>query len=317
VGKALACLLLAAAGMLLAGAAQAQVPRAFVAAQGSDTNASLNCSLAQPCRTFQAAVGVVNAGGEVVALDSAGFGAVTIGKSVAITAPPGVYASIAVLSGNGVTIATSGVQVTLTGLTIEGPAGNTGASSFGVNMSAGTALNIENCVISNFTVGNGLPGSSSGVNVTTPARVRIAGSVIRNNFFGVYVDAGAQLDVLRTQMLDNFSAGVLVDASTAATTHATVTESLVSNSGWGLAVNPTPTTGNAQLAAFRTTLSANGIGAIAQGANTALTLSECMLAGNKYAYSVALGALESLGNNTIRQNSNLSLEGSLTVVPPM
>ena len=36
----------------------------------------LTCSLATPCRTFNAAIGVVNAGGEVVILDTAGYGPV-------------------------------------------------------------------------------------------------------------------------------------------------------------------------------------------------------------------------------------------------
>ena len=31
--------------------------------------------MTQPCRNFNAAIGVVNAGGEVVALDSGGYGA--------------------------------------------------------------------------------------------------------------------------------------------------------------------------------------------------------------------------------------------------
>ena len=64
--------------------------RTFVSAQtGNDANTANNCSLTQPCRNFNAAIGVVNAGGEVVALDSGGYGATTISKAVTLTSPLG------------------------------------------------------------------------------------------------------------------------------------------------------------------------------------------------------------------------------------
>ena len=52
----------------LAAAAHAQPQRTFVSAQrGADANTANNCSVTQPCRNFGAAIGVVRAGGEVVA----------------------------------------------------------------------------------------------------------------------------------------------------------------------------------------------------------------------------------------------------------
>jgi hypothetical protein len=45
--------------------------RVFVASYGSDTNP---CTFGSPCKTFQVAVDAVEAGGEVTAIDSAGFG---------------------------------------------------------------------------------------------------------------------------------------------------------------------------------------------------------------------------------------------------
>ena len=55
------------------------------------------CSLAAPCRTFAAALGQTNAGGEIVVLDSAGYGPMTINKAVSIVVPPGIYAGVSVL----------------------------------------------------------------------------------------------------------------------------------------------------------------------------------------------------------------------------
>src|SRR5215471_2586593 len=61
--------------------AQAQPARVFVAAQGNDANP---CTFALPCRTFQRAHNAVAAGGEIDVLDPAGYGAVTITKSISI-----------------------------------------------------------------------------------------------------------------------------------------------------------------------------------------------------------------------------------------
>jgi hypothetical protein len=54
------------------------VQRTFVASFGLTANAAFNCSLAKPCRAFNEALGVTSADGEVVVLDSAGYGPVTI-----------------------------------------------------------------------------------------------------------------------------------------------------------------------------------------------------------------------------------------------
>src|SRR5580658_7732505 len=94
-GTAIAC-------SLLATPAQAQRARVFVASYGSDSNP---CTFGSPCRTFQQAHNTVADGGEITAIDSAGFDPVTITKSVTITSPAGVEAGIAAASaGNAITI---------------------------------------------------------------------------------------------------------------------------------------------------------------------------------------------------------------------
>jgi len=78
--------------LALTAVAYAAPQRTFVSAQhGDDANTANNCSVTLPCRNFNAAIGVVNAGGEVVALDSAGYGPVTISKAVTLTLKPGTY----------------------------------------------------------------------------------------------------------------------------------------------------------------------------------------------------------------------------------
>src|SRR5690348_12464365 len=97
--------------------AAAQVTRTFVSGLGSDSNP---CSRTAPCRTFSQALMGTGAGGEVVVLDSAGYGPFAITQAVSVTAPPGVYAGISVFSGDGIDIhAASTDAVILRGLTIN------------------------------------------------------------------------------------------------------------------------------------------------------------------------------------------------------
>ena len=126
--------------------AQAQRARVFVASYGSDSNP---CSFTQPCRTFQAAVTAVLAGGEVTAIDSAGFSPMTINKAVTITSPPGIEAGIAPSAGGtAITIAAGPTDVVvLRGLTLEGAA--TGQTE--IAFADGAGLEILDCVIRNFT----------------------------------------------------------------------------------------------------------------------------------------------------------------------
>src|SRR5262245_22786913 len=94
----------------------AAVQRTFVGQNGLDINP---CSITQPCRSFGAAIGRTVPGGEVIVLDSAGYGVVTITQSVSIIAPQGVYAGISVMSGQtGITVNGAGIIVVLRGLSI-------------------------------------------------------------------------------------------------------------------------------------------------------------------------------------------------------
>ena len=116
------------------------VKRTFVASTGSNANP---CSIAAPCRDFAYAITQTSVGGEVIVLDSAGYGAVAITKSVSIIAPAGIYAGISVSSGDGVTVNAPAAIVVLRGLSINGQGGDRG-----ISLQAAARLRVENCVIS-------------------------------------------------------------------------------------------------------------------------------------------------------------------------
>src|SRR5260370_33559050 len=114
--------------MTLSASGQAQ--RTFVSGKGSDNNP---CSLAAPCRTFFTAVGAVGSGGEVIVLDSAGYGAFQINKSVTVTVPPGVYAGISVFSGDGISINAGSTDVVI----LRGVGLNQFGGTNGINFTSG------------------------------------------------------------------------------------------------------------------------------------------------------------------------------------
>src|SRR6476469_3862487 len=99
--------------------ARAQATRTWVSGVGDDVNP---CSRTAPCKTFAGAISKTAANGEINALDSGGFGAINITKSITIDGA-GAQASILALNVNGVIINGAGITVTLRNLSINGAGG--------------------------------------------------------------------------------------------------------------------------------------------------------------------------------------------------
>ena len=169
----------------LATPAFAQLTQTYVSGAGKDT---FPCTREKPCRTFAAALAAVAAEGEVIVLDSAGYGLVTIDKAVSIVAPPGVYAGVPQSGGaTGVTVnAPAGAVVVLRGLTIKRAA--EGFGGFGLRFNSGGQLHVENCVIEG-------PFADAVVAGATSARLFIRDTSIRG---GIDEDA---LDIFNTETL--------------------------------------------------------------------------------------------------------------------
>jgi len=172
---------------IIAGSAFAVAPqRTFVASYGNDL---WPCSLVQPCRGFQAAINAVAPTGEVVALDSAGYGTMEIHKSVSVIVPPGIHAGLSPSTGiplpgypgqYGVVLIDiqDADVVVLRGLNIN----HQGAVTGGIEWisTRGGKLQIEDVVV------NGFPGE--GLYMQAPAgRLSIKDSIFRNNTKGIYL----------------------------------------------------------------------------------------------------------------------------------
>jgi len=217
-----------AAALALPAVAAAAPQRTFVASSGDDSNP---CTLAQPCRGFTAALAAVNSGGEILVLDSAGYGPVTIDKSVSIVAAPGAYAGITVSSGNGITIATAGIDVRLKGLTINGLGG-----TYGVHVTAGNSLRIEDCAIANI---------SWGVRVDGPMLLMVSNTRFdHDGGAGIWVQDGTTVSVTDSEFTQaNQGLNVLV-TTTPSTTRVSVARSTFTRVYTALHALGAPTTGN-------------------------------------------------------------------------
>jgi len=248
----IACALLA---IVTNTACEASAQRTFVASNGVDTNP---CSIAQPCRSFGAAIAKTVPAGEVIVQDSAGYGVVTITQSVSIIAPSGVYAGISVPAGQtGVTVNGGVIVVVLRGLSING---TFSAGSQGVSFVQGQRLRIEDCVITGM-------GSTGIADSAVASELTILDTVVRDNGgagINLTVDASLLLDGVRVE--HNAGDGVLVSAPSNGA-NATVRNSVLSYNGQaGIAAFMPPDPATTRIVVENSLLSKNsGDGAFVGG----------------------------------------------------
>jgi hypothetical protein len=286
----------------LAVTAQAQ-SRVFVSGLGDDLSP---CSRTSPCRNFQRGHDAVAPGGEVVALDSAGYGPVTITKSVTITGE-GVYAGITASSGNGVTIATAGITVILRSLTIEG----LGTGDKGINATDFTVLHIENCIVNRFS-GEGIRVLPSGAGTR---KVFIKDSIFKNNgSIGIVLDgiAAPLTATVEGTRTENNNAGLLTRGSATVTVRGCLASGNL-GSGFGLDQGVT-----AVLNIESSVASNNGLG-IVTGMGATVRVSDSMVTNNTgFGYSNSTfisGTFETRANNTVAGNNGGGAQTSGSITP--
>ncbi|MEO8676111.1 MAG: right-handed parallel beta-helix repeat-containing protein [Casimicrobiaceae bacterium] len=152
-------------------------PRTAVSSKGLDTN---TCQVTLPCRSLTAALAHTAASGEIIVLDSAGYGGTLIDKSVSITAADGIYAGVTVGATGGFVINGPNIQVLLKGFVINYASGTPTAIDI---QQAGT-VRLENLQISGFAgagAGVGIDDNSS----TPDSHLLLKNVTVRNGDIGL------------------------------------------------------------------------------------------------------------------------------------
>src|SRR5579864_2605632 len=271
--------------LLWAGLAGAQASRTWVSGVGDDANP---CSRTAPCKTFAGAISKTAAGGEIDALDPAGFGALTITKAITIDGGGGQVASVLVSGTNGIVVQAGPSDVViLRNLRING----IGTGINGIRFLTGKALSVENCDIFGFTT-HGIDiataggkvfidnttvfnNGGNGVNVSSVAltTVSIENSRFELNTFGVNASNFSQVVVRHSVANGNSSVGFLGSAAVG-TASLDIYGSMAGNNG------------------------STGVQAGGGGATSTVRISNVASFGNPNGLLVgAGGSLKSFGNN--------------------
>jgi hypothetical protein len=257
--------------------------RTYVSGLGVDTNP---CTVAAPCRTFQAALGKTVAGGEILALNSADYGPLVIDKAVTITSE-GAIGGVLAASGIGITISAGASDVVnLRGLAVDG--GKTG--SVGIQFNSGQSLNIQKSVVRNFT--------NSGINFAPSASgtLFVSDSQITNNGSkGILVANGSGAASGALSRITASANGVGVFAY-GGKVNLTVTDSVADNNQYGIGAS------SAAVMVRNSTASNNTVG-IAADQGAVVRIGQSTVTGNGTGLQTSNGGeIQSYGNNNVSGN---------------
>ena len=288
--------------MLFCATSLCAAQRTFVsAASGSDANP---CTRALPCRSFAVALLFTDPDGEVIVVDSGGYGPVTITQPVSLISPDGIYAGITSVSGNAITVnAGNAAHVVVRNLSLEPQ----GSGNRGIDAQTVAALCVEKSAVTGFDHGFSFDP------MTPAARLYIADTVVRRCNDGIYAGSGALIDADSIPFVENITALFIQNAQ------ATVRDSFAVGNDSGFwagfaayvlienseaAHNPTrfyASGGVITLSRCSATFNV-GQGIAATNSGT-IYVSESTITGNATGISPISASIFSRGNNTLQANT--------------
>ena len=278
--------------LTVASMAQAQATRTWVSGVGDDANP---CSRTAPCKTFAGAISKTATNGEIDALDPAGFGAVTITKSITIDGSPTGVAGILNAGTTGIIINMAAGDVrksaTIRGVSIQGA----GTGTRGFNILAATRVYIENCFISgqNGSPGDGIVDSRTVAN----SILEVDNTTITNNTGnGINVTAagtsGVQVHVSNSRLEGNGNTGLVLATGAKGTIYNSV---ITGHNGTGAGFF---LSGTSELSVDHCVVSNNNVGFVASAAGSTIRVSNTTAINNTTLATVAGGGVvTSYGNN--------------------
>jgi hypothetical protein len=273
--------------LMVAPAACAQATRTWVSGVGDDANP---CSRTAPCKTFAGAISKTAAGGEISALDPAGYGVVTITKAIMINGD-GTLAGILASLSNGVIVnAGANDRVVLRNLSING-AGN---GINGIRFLAGRQLTVDNVTISGFTNhGIDMALTTGGFAYIKDTRITHAVAGVRVNNAG----AGFGVATLDNVRLEHLTNGIDIAANARVVIRNSVLSGSSSN---GVLLSTASSVGNIDNCVFSFN-NLNGLALNAAGATARVTRSSFF--NNSIGIGITAGTVHSDGSNVFGGNS--------------
>jgi hypothetical protein len=275
--------------LALASGAYAQATRTWVSGVGDDANP---CSRTAPCKTFAGAISKTAAGGEINAIDPAGYGAVTITKSITINGA-GTMASALVAGTNGIVVQAGAADVVvLKDLSLNG----IGLGLSGIRFLAGAELHVERCDIRGFT--------QQGIDVapSASASIFVSNTDLRNNDAGaIYIHPGASANVDATLdhvLMQGNGRGVRAEDGSSVAVHNSTAAGNTNNGFVAMAVSRA-----VDMTISDSMSSLNGAVGAYSGAFATIRLSNTVITGNNVGLQAAGGAIVSFGNNSVSGNA--------------
>jgi len=283
-------LLIAAIAAAFSVSTLAQATRTFVSTNGNDLNTAFNCSASASCRSFGAALSVTFPAGEIVVLNSGGYGPATISHPVVITAI-GVVASISTITSgaNALTISTPGF-VTIRGLNLHGE--GVGANGVVVTQS-GVFLRFFNLLVENFT--------ADGVNFGTPGKLFIYNSQFNDNQnTGLHMTDPSGNTYVDSSSFNHNGQGVQLDFG-----FAVIADSSAEYNFDGFLAD------GGILTLFRDRVASNTTGLRTNFTGT-LSFANCLITNNLTAYEIDMGSMNGTNDGTSLITPGQTVIGSLS-----
>jgi hypothetical protein len=275
----------------------AQFARTAVSVNGSDLN---TCTTISPCRSFSHAITQTNAGGEMIALDSGGYGPFTIDRPIAVQAAPGVYAGVTAASGAGITVTPGAfsLAVMIRGLFVNGTGG-----TIGIDISNAFDVFIDKCTVQNF--GTGISLTSIGIYTIKETIVRGGGSgngVVIGNALGT-----PEVTIDNCRLIDNNLGLIINDRASVV-----MFGSVVAQNGSG---NVSVNSANPAYLTISDSLihgyNKNGEAVRAQQGGANVTVTRSTIADCSTGFMNVSATFNSTGDNTI-SNCNLATSGTIS-----
>jgi hypothetical protein len=294
------CLIFAAAD------ASAQLAsRTWVAGLGDDANP---CTLQLPCKTWAGAFSRTAPGGEMDALDSGGFGPLTINKAITIDGGAGNVAGILGMGVTGFTITAnpSTDRVLIRNMTING----NNSSFTGIRINSAKSVTIQNVGIYNFSAN---PGRGIDAQCTSPCRITIRDTKVDNNsgigmVFQGAVPNSVFADVYNSSTSNNVSHGVFATNGAIVTLTSHVSSS---NGITGLVIDGNGTNVTTFLSTFTNNLAAGVQAGTGPIVTAKLDLGKTVISGNNPGVQIAGAVVRSHNDNNILGNTVEVSGGSL------